>query len=180
MAQDNTLLTSYGLEVEQRFEPELMFLLNHVLERVVREGTASSYHFPGNHTYSGKTGTSNDLRDSWFAGFSDTHMAAVWLGRDDNKPISLSGSSGALKVWGKVMETIGSSELEKTEPANITGARIDTETLEATSLPGGNTTVLPFISGTEPVSSWSAPAKHMQTIEHKAKSIWDSLNNLLN
>lgn len=179
MAQDDTLLTSYGLEVEQRFAPELMFLLNHVLERVITEGTASSYHFSGNRTYSGKTGSSNDLRDSWFAGYSDTHMAAVWLGRDDNKPISLSGSSGALRVWGKVMETIGSSALEKTEPANIEWARIDTETLEATSLPGRSTTVLPFISGTEPVSTWSAPAVNIQTIEHKAKSFWDSLNNLL-
>lgn len=180
MAQDDTLLTSYGLEVEQRFAPELMFLLNHVLERVMTEGTASSFHLSGPGTYAGKTGTSNDLRDSWFAGFSDTRMAAVWLGRDDNKPISLSGSSGALRVWGKVMETIGSSALEKTEPANIEWARIDTQTLEATSLPGGNSTVLPFISGTQPVSTWPAPAMNMQNMEHKAKSIWDSLNNLLN
>lgn len=180
MAQDNQLLTRYGIEVEQRFSPELIFVLNHALERVMTEGTASKHHFASGRIYTGKTGTSNDLRDSWFAGFSDTHLATIWLGRDDNKPISLSGSSGALTVWGKVMESIGSASLERTEPANIQWVRINTQTLEATSLPGSNTTVLPFISGTAPAAAWSAPTINKETIKDKAHSFWDSLNNLIN
>ncbi|HEX7732192.1 MAG TPA: penicillin-binding protein 1B [Rhodanobacter sp.] len=47
----------------------------------------------------GKTGTSNDLRDSWFAGFTGDHLAVFWLGRDDNKPAHLFGATGALPVW---------------------------------------------------------------------------------
>jgi len=179
MAQDGQLLTRYGIEVEQRFPPEQMYLLNHVLERVFSEGTASGHHFGGSHQYAGKTGTSNDLRDSWFAGYSDTHMAVVWLGRDDNKPTGLSGSSGALVIWGRVMDAIGSRPLEDTEPANIEWARIDTTTLEPTVIPGSNSTLLPFISGTAPQSDWTAPSIDMQTIEEKARNFWDSLNDML-
>lgn len=178
MAQDNQLLTRYGLEVEQRFPPEQIFLLNHALERVMSEGTASRHHFSGDHLYAGKTGTSNDMRDSWFAGFSDTQLAVAWVGRDDNKPTSLSGASGALAVWGNVMDAIGSRPLEKTEPANIEWVRIDTNTLEPAFFPGGNNTLLPFISGTEPETVQSAPAREMRSIENKAHNFWNSFNNL--
>ena len=179
MAQNGKLLTRYGLEVEQRFSPDIMFLLHHALERVFTEGTASGHHLAGKNLYAGKTGTSNDLRDSWFAGFSDTHMAVTWLGRDDNKPTGLSGSSGALVIWGKVMDAISSRPLEMIEPEGISWARIDTETLEPATFPGTNTTLLPFITGTEPQQTWSPPKVDMDTIEKKARSVWDSINDFL-
>lgn len=47
----------------------------------------------------GKTGTSNDLRDSWFAGFTGDRLAVFWMGRDDNKPSHLFGATGALRAW---------------------------------------------------------------------------------
>ena len=47
----------------------------------------------------GKTGTSDDMRDSWFAGFTGEHLAVFWMGRDDNKPTTLFGSSGGLRAW---------------------------------------------------------------------------------
>jgi len=179
MAQNGQLLTRYGLEVEQRFSPELMFVLHHALERVFTEGTASGHHVAGKNLYAGKTGTSNDLRDSWFAGFSDTHMAVTWLGRDDNKSTGLSGSSGALAVWGKVMDAISSRPLEMVEPEGISWSRIDTETLQPATLPGGNTTLLPFVTGTEPQSVWSPPKVDVEVIEEKARSLWDSINDML-
>lgn len=51
----------------------------------------------------GKTGTTNNLRDSWFAGFSGNYLTVVWVGRDDNQPAGVTGSQGALNVWRKVM-----------------------------------------------------------------------------
>ena len=49
-------------------------------------------------TIAGKTGTSDDLRDSWFAGFTNDHLVVTWLGADDNRPIGLTGSTGAARI----------------------------------------------------------------------------------
>jgi len=54
----------------------------------------------------GKTGTTDEYRDSWFAGFSGNYLSVVWIGRDDNQPTGLTGASGAAKVWSKVMQKI--------------------------------------------------------------------------
>ena len=127
----------------------------------------------------GKTGTTNDFRDSWFAGFSDSHLGVVWLGRDDNSTISLTGSTGALRVWANLIREIESGNLEQAEPGNITWARIDTRTLQPASPLNGESTVLPFVSGTEPSSIWSKPVINMRSIEDEAKKILDSINDLI-
>jgi penicillin-binding protein 1B len=59
----------------------------------------------------GKTGTSDDMRDSWYAGYTGEHLAVVWLGRDDNQPTKLSGSTGALKVWTALFRQLPSADL---------------------------------------------------------------------
>ncbi|WP_189442281.1 penicillin-binding protein 1B [Rhodanobacter panaciterrae] len=71
------------------------------MQQVALYGTASSI---GNSGLSwlhaaGKTGTSNDTRDSWFAGFTGEHLAVFWMGRDDNKSTGLFGATGALRAW---------------------------------------------------------------------------------
>jgi penicillin-binding protein 1B len=71
------------------------------MQQVALYGTASSIGNSGLawlHA-AGKTGTSNDMRDSWFAGFTGQHLAVFWMGRDDNKPTTLFGASGALRAW---------------------------------------------------------------------------------
>lgn len=178
IAQDGQLLTRYGLEVEQRFPPELMFVLHHALERVFTEGTASSRNPAGELRYAGKTGTSNDLRDSWFAGFSSSHTAVTWIGRDDNGPTGLSGSSGALVVWRQVLDAITSVPLSPIEPEGIVWARINTQTFEPATLPGSDSTLLPFVRGTEPQSIWSAPAVDMRVIEDTVQEIGDGAKDL--
>jgi penicillin-binding protein 1B len=73
----------------------------------------------------GKTGTTNGLRDSWFAGFSGDKVAVVWVGRDDNKPTKLTGSSGALRIWGDIMAVIDTQPLPEFAPEGIQEVRVD-------------------------------------------------------
>lgn len=101
-------LTRYPLDIEQVIEPEFNMLINYALQEVVRTGTARSVSAGFRYDYglAGKTGTTDDYRDSWFAGFSGNYLTVVWVGRDDNKSTSLTGASGAAKVWSKVMQQI--------------------------------------------------------------------------
>ena len=60
----------------------------------------------------GKTGTSNDSRDSWFAGWTGDHLAVVWIGNDQNKPTGLYGATGAMRVWSGIFSRLPSKPLE--------------------------------------------------------------------
>ena len=65
-------------------------------------GTGRRSRFSQQHV-AGKTGTSDEFRDSWFAGFDANRLAVVWIGDDDNAPTGLTGSSGALMIWDDIM-----------------------------------------------------------------------------
>ncbi len=92
-------LERYSLEVDNQVKPEAMALVNSALIDVAKYGTAKRLAKQLPLQVAGKTGTSDDLRDSWFAGFSGDVMAVVWTGFDDNRPTTLTGSSGAMKIW---------------------------------------------------------------------------------
>jgi penicillin-binding protein 1B len=158
LAADNTVVKRFGISVEQRFSPEQVFLLNSVLQHVVSDGTAKSLSqfLSLSYNAAGKTGTSDDLRDSWFAGFTGDQLAVVWLGNDDNKPIDLTGASGALVVWGEIMRAIHPQPLDLIEPEGITWQWLKPETLELSSSPFFFTSgqvKLPFIDATLPEKS---------------------------
>lgn len=59
----------------------------------------------------GKTGTSNDSRDSWFAGYTGDHLAVVWVGNDKNEPTGLYGATGAMRVWSALFSKLPSAPL---------------------------------------------------------------------
>ncbi|MEX2963959.1 penicillin-binding protein 1B [Microbulbifer sp. TYP-18] len=84
------------------------YLLRYGLEQVMRQGTGRSAYrtLPDSVAFAGKTGTTNNYRDSWFAGFSPDVTAVVWLGRDDNERTSLTGASGALTIWTDIMRKL--------------------------------------------------------------------------
>ncbi len=121
LSADNKVVKRYGLSVEQRFSPEAIFLVNSALQHVVSEGTASrlSEYLPASYQVAGKTGTSDDLRDSWFAGFTGDKLAVVWLGRDDNKPTGMTGASGAMVIWGRIMRMLHPQPLDLIVPPRI-------------------------------------------------------------
>ncbi len=111
-AADGEPLGRYPLDVAQTLEPAPVAALVSALREVTRSGTARwlRERLP-DLDVAGKTGTTDDLRDSWFAGFSGDHLAVVWLGRDDNRTIRLSGSSGALRVWGDLFAALPTTGL---------------------------------------------------------------------
>jgi penicillin-binding protein 1B len=79
--------------------PEATYLVTNLLRSVLNEGTAAAVRSSFSLDAAGKTGTTNDLRDAWFAGFTPELLTVVWVGLDDNQPIGLSGSQAALPIW---------------------------------------------------------------------------------
>jgi penicillin-binding protein 1B len=113
-------LKRYPLEIQQQFSQEAIFALHHAMYMVFREGTARSVAgMFGNTRLAGKTGTTNDQRDSWFAGFSSDLMAVVWMGRDDNQPTPVSGAGGALQVWADFMAKVPTKGLDDEPPSGM-------------------------------------------------------------
>lgn len=80
---------------------EVIRLLTLALVETTVSGTANRLTRDGRMAVdsAGKTGTSDDLRDSWYAGYTGEHLAVVWIGRDDNGPSGKTGASGALLLW---------------------------------------------------------------------------------
>ena len=148
-------LQRYPLNVEKVAEPAPVYLLTAALQAVVREGTAQSLSnwLPTGVHAAGKTGTTDDLRDSWFAGYTGDQVAVVWVGRDDNKSTGLTGASGAMTVWGEMMKKNHPEPLQPAVPEDIELVSIDpisglryTEECETAVL-------LPFYKGTAPTAS---------------------------
>jgi penicillin-binding protein 1B len=100
MSTDDQLLWRFTDEGEQRADEKATYLLNYALHKVTLEGTAKAIKvaFP-DINMAGKTGTTDDYRDSWFSGFDKNILVTSWIGRDDNRPVNLSGASGALQLF---------------------------------------------------------------------------------
>ena len=97
---DNKVLTSYAAKGEQVFPPYVMENLRYGLQQVIVQGTGKRLARTFNTTkIAGKTGTSDDQRDAWFAGFDDRHLGVIWVGRDDNKSMPFTAAGGALPIW---------------------------------------------------------------------------------
>ncbi|MEA3638977.1 MAG: penicillin-binding protein 1B [Lamprobacter sp.] len=114
-------LNRYPLAVEPVVSSDAAYLTQWAMRQVVEQGTATwlKQRLPDWLKVAGKTGTTNDMRDSWFAGFSGDRVLVVWVGRDDNQPMGLSGSSGALRLWGDIMAEISSEPLSDAAPDTI-------------------------------------------------------------
>lgn len=145
------LLTSYPLEVDKRFDAASIYMLSNAMQAVTHEGTAKSLEWLlPEFQVAGKTGTTNDLRDSWFAGFSGDMMAVVWLGKDDNTNTGLTGSSGALRVWADIFRQRSRLPIQNLPPEDIKIVWVDRDTGQGSQPSCVNTIPLPFVVGTEP------------------------------
>ena len=145
------VLSRIPLTSQEVFDRKTMIQLQRALIGVAEEGTARYLKSRFKEkTYAGKTGTTNDLRDSWFAGFANRYLTVVWLGNDENHPIGLTGSSGALRVWSDIMQKIDDESLTLTADPEL-------EWIYVNEISGGKTqkdcelsVLLPFEKGTQP------------------------------
>ena len=134
-------LNRYPLSVEAVVDPRAVYLTTWAMRRVVTQGTAKwlGAKLPNGLTMAGKTGTTDDMRDSWFAGFSGDKVAVVWVGRDDYQPMGLAGGTGALRVWSDFMLAIPNEPLPVAAPDGVLLAG-----------GGGDGSSVPYIEGTAP------------------------------
>ncbi len=101
----NTLLENKSYQ-KKVISPETAAVMNKLLSKVVREGTASKSKLNGVINLAGKTGTSGNSYDKWFVGYSPYYTCGVWVGYDDPKSISSSGKSPAISLFDAIMEDI--------------------------------------------------------------------------
>lgn len=145
-------LKRYPFQIQQRFDAGAIYLTQNAMQRVMREGTGRSVYsqLPSTLTLAGKTGTSNDSRDSWFAGFSQDLLAVVWLGRDDNGKTPLTGATGALQVWTSLMAKADPLPLDMPQPDNVVQAWVNAGTGQGSAAGCPNAVQMPYIRGSEP------------------------------
>ena len=154
LTADGEPLGRYPFQIQQRFDPGAIYLVQNAMQRTMREGTGRSVYsqLPSSLNLAGKTGTSNDSRDSWFAGFSQDVLAVVWLGRDDNGPTPLTGATGALQVWTDFMRKADPLPLDMPVPDNVVQAWVDASSGQGTDPSCPNAVQMPYIRGSQPVA----------------------------
>lgn len=127
---DGGLITTRTVHREQAFDPRVAYLAAYAMEGVLTRGTAKDAAKLGiNFPASGKTGTTNGNRDSWFVGFTPDIVCAVWVGYDVGKDTGLTGAQGALRIWARFMRTMYSKARPSamSVPEGIETAMIDPE-----------------------------------------------------
>lgn len=150
---DGNVLLSKQIQEEQAIDPRAAYITGYALEGVLDRGTAKEakamgIYFPA----SGKTGTTNGNRDSWFVGFTGDVVCAVWVGYDSGADTGLTGAEGALPIWTRFMRSLypQSGPTPITRPEGVETAIIDPESgyLATTICP--QTLQEAYLTGTAP------------------------------
>lgn len=151
---DNKLLKRYDKTPAPAQEGDSIAanLISIALQQVVSNGTGRQLLGDGlgRLQSAGKTGTSNDGRDSWYAGYTGDHLAVVWVGNDQNEQTGLYGATGAMRVWSGIFARLPSA------PLKVPGKGIDWQWIVGNnvadaSCPGARQ--LPFVAGFAPAYS---------------------------
>ncbi|MDG6096830.1 penicillin-binding protein 1B [Alteromonas sp. ZYF713] len=175
---NNRLMWRQAEYGEQRVNEESAYLLNYALYKVATEGTAKAIGRTfDNINMAGKTGTTDDYRDSWFAGYDRNNLATVWVGNDENRSTGLTGSTGALPVFLAYQQLQEPKSLSRRFPNGLgiahfnpaTGAVVTAGCQGSMSVPAV-LEALPPAQGCVGQSGEKAPAK-----KAKEKSWWERL-----
>ncbi len=154
-------------EIKRVASPAATFVLGNILQSAVESGTGRVVRRLGfEKPVAGKTGTSNETRDSWFAGFTPNLLTVVWVGYDDNSPTGLTGSSGAAPIWTSFNKCVAPMEpnLNFIAPPGVVYKSIDSSTglLSTPSCPESVKEVEIFVEGFDPVTPCDLHQEHRQ------------------
>jgi len=152
---DGALLRSYKYEAREVLRPEIAYLMTHLMEGVIDDGTGANVRARGfKLPAAGKTGTS---RDGWFAGYTKDLLVIAWVGFDDNRDLNLEGARSALPIWTDFMMKAyelnpvrDAARMIFTPPPGIEIVSIDADTLMLATPFCQHTFKEAFISGTAP------------------------------
>ncbi len=150
---DGEILTVKRVHREAALDPRVAYLAGYAMEGVLERGTAKSAKTLGvSFPASGKTGTTDGNRDSWFVGYTPEVVCAVWVGYDSGADTGLTGASGALHIWARFMRTLypQSGLPAPIQPEGVETALIDPESgyLATASCP--QTLQEAYLTGTAP------------------------------
>ncbi|HET8897460.1 MAG TPA: penicillin-binding protein 1B [Rhodanobacteraceae bacterium] len=141
-------------------------LATYAMQQVAQSGTARAIDASSlsGLNAAGKTGTSDSQRDSWFAGFTGSHLAVAWVGRDDNKTTHLFGATGGLKVWINLFRALPTSALPAAPTEGVEYAFVDPVTGLRTTPDCPGARRLPFAAGYAPAGPGACLQQRFQDI----------------
>jgi len=180
---DGEILTSAKVHWERALDPRAAYLTGYAMEGVLDRGTAKTakemgIYFPA----SGKTGTTDGNRDSWFVGFTPDVVCAVWVGYDSGADTGLPGAKGALRIWARFLRALypGAGPVTLRPPEGIETAEIDPESgfLATTGCP--QTLREAYLSGTAPTEPCPLHpvAPIVDTFRRGVRGVGDFFRNL--
>ena len=166
-------------QLVQVFTPATAYLTRYAMQGVLREGTGRSLvQYIDVQGLAGKTGSTNELRDSWFVSFDQQHLVTVWLGSDNNQSIGLSGATGALPVAGDFWQRIPPTALDAQQPSELTEGAFDPATGTAVSLDCSGVYRLPTYQYTAPGRHHCAAGQADETDDSESeqrRSWWERI-----
>jgi penicillin-binding protein 1B len=122
------VIEGHELKADQVLAPEVAYTMDFMLEQVIKHGTGSAVRKAGFlRPAAGKTGTTNDSVDAWFAGFTPNLLAVVWTGFDQKEALGLTGAEASLPAWTDFMKAATASRPDDDfpMPSDVTRVRVD-------------------------------------------------------
>ncbi len=149
---DGKIIRRYDMQSIRAIEPTPYYLILTAMQEIPRRGTATRLynHFDRSYNFAGKTGTTDDYRDSWFAGFSGNYLTVAWVGNDQNKSTKLSGGKGGLPLWIAMMKQLKLQPLDIKQPDAIVMEKVNRSDGLVAGMNCGGSITLPFIAGYGP------------------------------
>ena len=174
MSADDDLLWKFDVAPQQRVDEKATYLLNYALHKVTLGGTAKAVRvkFP-DVNMAGKTGTTDDYRDSWFSGFDKNILVTSWIGKDNNQPVNLSGASGAMQLFIAYQQQQQPKSLVRRFPDGLSIAHFDNATGNLSKAGCTDTFSVPAITAALP----SVPNRCVgkSAVPDKRKSLWEKI-----